>query len=311
MKKTWHFIFSALAVTAMLINSTALIAGQSVTLVYTNSLNGNIDFCHCKADPNGGLVKRAAEISNIRAKYSNIILVDTGDFFTYEPDALLAEYLVKSFKYIGYDAIQFGDQEFTIGPDSFLKYKDMLPFVNNNLLIKKNGADEKPFRRYIVIEKGGIKIGIIGSISSDSFKYYSADLLEKIKISDQIKEINNDIVSLKKRKINLIILLSHSGYENEILLQNKLTGVDVIVGGHSQTLIKDPPDKRPLLVQAGTNGAHIGILELVLDKGKIKSFKNSFLWPNDSAPEDDKYIRKLINDYKAEADKKFKELRFK
>ena len=68
---------------------------RRLTIVYTNSLNGYIDFCHCKGDPKGGLVKRATEISKIRKQFKNVFLFETGDCFTYDPDPLLSEYLIK------------------------------------------------------------------------------------------------------------------------------------------------------------------------------------------------------------------------
>ncbi len=185
--------------------------GRTVIIVYTNSLNGNIDACKCKEEPNGGLVKRAAVIKSLRKQYGDIFLFETGDFFSYDPDPLLARYIVKAYKYISYDAVSFGDQEFTIGAGMFLKFRNDLPFLCNNISIK-TGAWGKPFKRYRIIRKKGIKAGVIGTISKSSFRYYSRDITAEIKISDQIREIKKDVALLKRKGVDLIILLSHSGY---------------------------------------------------------------------------------------------------
>ncbi len=285
---------------------------QRLVIVYTNSLNGNLDYCHCKSDPRGGLVKRATEIRKLRAAFKNMILVETGDFFTYEPDSLLCDYIVKAYKYIGYDAILPGDQEFSGGVGALVRYRNDIPFVSGNLKVFSNGKWDNPFPRTRIIGRDGIKIGIAGTISQDAFKYHPAKLLKEIKIQDQADEISKDVAKLKKDGAEFIILLSHSGYENDMELQKRLTGINVIAGGHSQTLVKEPVKSgTTLLVQAGADGSRIGILELTLRDGTVQSYKNSFLRPDEFQPADDAFVRRLINEYTEKTRKGYESLRFK
>ena len=214
-------------------------AEKKLTIVYTNSLNGYFDYCHCKNDPRGGLVKRATEIKKIQKQYENIILFETGDFFTYDPDHLLAKYLIRGYRHIGYDAVLFGDQEFSIGIEKFLEHRTDLPFVCNNLLIRR-GSWRRFFKRYRILERGSLRIGVIGTIAADVFRYYPRTLTKRLKILDQVREIKRDIGTLRKRGVDIIILLSHSGYERDISLQGQIPGIDIIIGGHSQTLVKRP-----------------------------------------------------------------------
>lgn len=289
-----------------------LYSQEKITIVYTNSLNGNLDYCHCKENPRGGLVKRATELKNIRKSFKNVFLFETGDIFTCEPDILLANYIIRGYKYLKYDSITFGDQEFSVGIEGFLNFRTELPFICNNILLKKDNRWRNYFTRFQIIEKNNIKIGVIGSISKGAFKYYSKSITERIRILDQIKEINRDIKKLKKAGVELIILLSHSGYEKDIELSKRLKGIDIIVGGHSQTLVKDPVRAGDcLVVQAGANGAHIGILELTLENGIIKTFKNMFRLPDEFQPEDDNHIRKLINEYNKNVENEANRIRFK
>jgi 5'-nucleotidase/UDP-sugar diphosphatase len=284
-------------------------AEKKLTIVYTNSLNGYLDYCHCKNDPRGGLVKRATEIKKIQKQYDNTILFETGDFFTYDPDHLLANYVIRGYRHIGYDAVLFGDQEFSIGIEKFLQHRKDLPFVCNNLLIKK-GSWRRFFKRYRIIKRGGLRIGVIGTIASDVFRYYPRTLTKRLKILDQVQAIKHDIDTLRKRGVDIIVLLSHSGYERDISLQRELSGIDVIIGGHSQTLVKRPKRwKNAIIVQAGADGAHIGILQLTIDGEKI-SFSNSFKLPDEFQPADDPYIRSLIREYRNTLKKQMKELRF-
>ncbi len=303
---------------AVLVLLFCIVAGEAysapldITLVYTNSLNGNLDYCKCRANPRGGLVKRATAIRSIRKNYPNVVLVETGDFFTYDPDPLSAKYISEAMRSISYDAVAPGDQEFTIGAAKFLDYAPRLPYVSNNLLIKAGGNFKEWAPRSRLIERGGVKIGIIGSISGGAFQYYPPRITRDIRIADQYSEIRKDIKSLKSRGAGLVVLLSHSGYDDDLLLQKKIAGIHLIIGGHSQSLIDKPAmSNGSIIVQAGTNGSRIGILQLKYENGRIISFKNSFEMPDEYQPEDDAYIRRLINDYKKEVSENAGKVRFK
>ncbi|MFC1671251.1 bifunctional metallophosphatase/5'-nucleotidase [Spirochaetota bacterium] len=300
-----RFVKMKLVFVLFLLIPGVIYSSDKITIIYTNSLNGNIDFCHCKESPNGGLVKRATEINKLRHRYKNLFLFETGDMFYYEKDSILAKYIVKAYKYMGYDAVTFGDQEFSVGVSGFLKYRDELPFVNNNIRIKYGKRFRKFFKRYMIVRKSNFKIGIIGTVSRDTFKYYPSKLRSKIKISNQVNEIISDISILKGKKVDVIILLSHSGFDKDKVIAKRVRGIDIIIGGHSQTFLKNPKKiGKTIIVQAGSNGAHIGILEIFRKGSKALKFRNSFRRPDEYQPADDKYIRKLINDYKEESRKK-------
>ncbi len=281
---------------------------RELTVCYTNSLNGYLDYCKCKDEPKGGLVKRSTVIKKLRKTFGSILLFETGDFFHFENDKLLARYIIEAYRHIGYDGILFGDQEFGIGVDAFLAMKHKLPFLCNNLTVK---GKKPPWPRYRIITRKGIRIGVIGTISKDAFRYYSRTIVSRLVVSNQAWEIKNDIARLKAKGIEYIILLSHSGYETDRKLAAGIPGIDLIIGGHSQTLLKKPVRVgETVIVQAGSNGARIGILRAVFNKGRIVSYRNSFQRPDEWHPADDQVIRKLINNYSIDLKKKYKGLRF-
>lgn len=288
-----------------------IFAANKITILYTNSLNGYLDDCHCKENPRGGLVMRAAEIRKIKTSYKNILLFETGDFFAPESDELLIKYLIKGYKYIGYDYISVGDQEFSGGIDLFMKYSKNLPFICNNISIKYKNSWKSPFKRNDIIEKNKIKIGIIGTMAKHSFKYYPKNITKNVKISDQIIEIKKDIKSLKNKNAEYIFLLSHSGYDIDKELARKINGINLIIGGHSQTLLKKPVIiENTIIVQAGADGARIGILELESARNRLKIIRHSFSLPHLPKFKEDKFIRKLIVKYNAEVKKAYKKVRF-
>ncbi len=286
-------------------------AAGKMTVVYTNSLNGYFDDCNCKEHPKGGLVARGTELAKIRKEFAGVFVFETGDFFTVDRDPILEKYLIRAYKYLNYDALTFGDQEISAGVNEFLKYGTELPFVNNNIRLKIDGKFQQKFERFRIIEKYGIKAGVIGTMSMDAFKYYPKNITDDVVVWDQIAEIEKDVQALKEKKVTIIILLSHSGYDQDKIIAQRVKGIDLIVGGHSQTMMKNPEKVGDtIIVQAGTNGANIGILELAIGN-KITIIKNSFRLPYLKITAEDKEIRKMINEYMAEVKAGSGNLKFK
>ncbi len=289
-------------------SETSIKRGQ---VVYTNSLNGNLDYCHCPASPNGGLVKRATAIQKLRNNNTNLLLCSTGDFFTYSPDPILAKYIVKSLSHINYDAICMGDQEMTVGTEVFNRYTPRLPFVCANLQMRHNGKWISPWKPYMVIRKGSITYGITGIIHPSVFKYYKSSVKKTIRTKPPAPTLEKVINTLKEKNVDCIILLSHSGIEHDRKIAKNNPDISIIIGGHSQTLL-DPPEKvgNTIIVQAGAGGAHIGILDITLTNGVLSRHNNRFILPDDRQPSDDSRIRKLIKKYKKEVSGEYKGLRF-
>ncbi len=304
----------------LLIAMIALLASASgpqadearVTIVYTNSLNGNLDYCRCPSDPKGGLVKRATEIGAIRSAFPNVILLDTGDFFTIDDDPILGRHLVEAYRVIGYDAILPGDQEFSGGADFFLALAKGMPLVCANLEVDSGGSRRHAFAKSLLLERGGTTIGIIGVIDPGAFRYYPKKITGRLLVLDPAAAAAAEAAALRKRGAALVILMSHSGLDADLELGKKLTGVDIIVGGHSQTLTVEPRRSGgTVIVQAGANGAHIGILELSLSGEKPHALKNSFRRPDERYPADDPRIRRIIDRYNAEVKREMEKMRLR
>ena len=296
---------------AVIALGSGLQAADRITIVYTNSLNGYFDDCGCHDNPKGGLVARGTELAKIRKDFANVFVFETGDFFSVDHDPILEKYLIRAYKYLNYDALAFGDQEISAGVNEFLKFSNELPFVNDNIRLKTDGKWIQKFERFRIIEKYGIRAGVIGTMSADAFKYYPKTVTDDVVVWDQIAETAKDVQALKEKKVNIIILLSHSGYDQDKIIAQSVKGIDVIVGGHSQTFMKSPEKAGDtIIVQAGTNGANIGILELSLG-AKISIIKNTFRLPHLKITAEDKEIRKMINQYRDEAKEGSKNLKFK
>ncbi|HPO45316.1 MAG TPA: hypothetical protein PK875_05915 [Spirochaetota bacterium] len=296
--RLFRLLLAAAAITAAPTSG----AGETrLSIVYTNSLNGNLDYCRCPTDPRGGLVKRATEIQDIRNTFPNVVLFDAGDFLTVDEDRVLSRYVLEACRLIGYDAMVPGDQEFSCGADFLTAHAKGLPMVCANLELRKGSAWTRPFPKSLLLERGGVKIGVTAVIAPEAFRYYPRRLTEGLRVLNAAKAAAEEAALLRKRGAALVVLLSHSGFEADRELEKDLTGIDVIVGGHSQTLVKPPyRGRKAVVVQAGANGAHIGILELALSADGPRVTGNSFRRPDESRPADDPRIRGIIERYNSE-----------
>ncbi|MDD3593044.1 MAG: 5'-nucleotidase C-terminal domain-containing protein [Candidatus Gastranaerophilales bacterium] len=196
------------------------------------------------------------------------------------------------------DGSAFGNHEFDMGSQKLSGFVDThkFPFFNVNFRYKDNCSlqddiDANRVVRSSIIEKNGNKYGVLGAAPTDMLSTISSESANRCKdfevmhLDDTVKEIQKEIDSFKKQGINKIILLSHLGADKDKIVARQTEGIDVIVGGHSHhTLSGVVPNENylysksqepVLILQAGQNGEHYGVLDVVFDKdGKIKMADN-------------------------------------
>ncbi|MGD9580328.1 MAG: bifunctional UDP-sugar hydrolase/5'-nucleotidase [Vampirovibrionia bacterium] len=216
---------------------------------------------------------------------------------------------IKFLNMIKLDASAIGNHELDSEEKLFsqLIKKARFPFVASNLTIKdtsplKKRVDEGKLVKSTVVEKNGHKYGIVGTLPID-LKEICGDfqplpgLQYSEKLDDAIKEVQNEVDKIIKlnssgdKKLNKVILTSHLGYKNDLLLAQKVKGIDVIIGGHSHELISginqgsvedidqavknkvnvvySPSGEPVIITQAGKNGLETGQLELIFDKNGV------------------------------------------
>lgn len=165
-------------------------------------------------------------------------------------------------------------------------------FLGMNLNFPQNSPLEKNVTRSTVIESNGNKYGIIGLEPIDiNVRIKSPALLEGITVDDDaqtLKELQEEVNKLQQQGLDKIILLSHTGNEREKKIAQSISGIDVILGGHSHDLIEgieqgknlfySPSGEPVVITQAGKDGNNFGILNLEFnDKGQIVSAQNNVM----------------------------------
>ncbi len=195
--------------------------------------------------------------------------------------------------YMGVDVSAVGNHETDALANGFSDAaKDKkVDFVATNVKFSQDNPMNDFVKKSVIKEQNGVKVGFIGAMPID-FKSCTKEASQKgIEVSDfddTIEELQQEIDKLQKQDVNKIIMVSHSGYDTDKELAKNLSGVDVIIGGHSHTVVQDAKNgqnvvqsktNEPVLItQGGENAKYYGIAELEFDdKGVIKKVSNNLL----------------------------------
>lgn len=195
-------------------------------------------------DGHGGCIERAAFVDSVRTAEGSdrVLLLHAGDFgqgtsyFTRLGGQLEIDVL-NSMKY---DCVALGNHEFDNGiEDLCMRLKRLeCPVVCSNLDLSQFelGQVVKP---YAILERGGMKIGIIGAIT-DISTVVAKTVSSRIQQLDPVESICKCSEYLHKtEKCDLIILLSHMGYKEDLEIVPRTRYIDLVIGGHSHTIVED------------------------------------------------------------------------
>ncbi|OQY03884.1 MAG: hypothetical protein B6I20_04115 [Bacteroidetes bacterium 4572_117] len=282
----------------------------------------------------GGFARLATLLKQEKAKLPNSTLIfDAGDFLMgsiFHAGEQETGFQIPLMKKMGYDAITLGNHEFDYGPGalakiirSSIKTGKMPEIVSSNFIFSETSkADdelEKLFKeniikKYTIIEKNGLKIGIIGIMGEDADEV--APTAKPVTFAKQIKTVKKLTNKLKKEdKVDLVICISHSGFYpdekkggykgEDIKMAKKIKNLDVIISGHTHVKTEKAINvNNTIIVQTGSYARKLGRLELDVENKKVKNFKFSLIPVNDKIMGDAE-VNKLINDYKELVSNKF------
>ena len=270
---------------------------RELTLLYSSSLNGNLDGCDCKSQPRAGLVKRAAYLRTLGNR-DNTFLVDTGDILDALPDPELAEEVLEVYRELGYDAVAVGDQEFSNGVEKILEYREKYPLLSHNLAVC---PDENRCIFFsteaLILDRAGIRIGVVGLIDPEVFTLYPENLKEKLKITPPRVTAENMVEILRQEGVQLNVLLYHGHYEAAEALAQEVDGIHIIIVGHEQRLIEPRKVGDTVLVSPGAEGNILGHLTLTFEQGRLSEYRNVFKSFEYLKDPDDPAVRQRIEDY--------------
>ena len=230
----------------------------------------------------GGYARRMGVINKIRTEEKNVLLFDAGDFSQGTPyfNFYNGRIEIDAINKMKYDAITLGNHEFDNGIDTLavILSKATIPVVSSNYEISQTAIS--PYvKPYYIIRKFGLKIGIIG-LDVEPKSLIIESNYKGLTYEDPIEVANKMATFLKKeKKCDLIICLSHLGSDkkseevNDFVIARNTKYIDVIIGGHSHSMIEDERElnldgKEVLITQMAKSGLYLGRIDMDLERKK-------------------------------------------
>jgi 5'-nucleotidase len=224
-------------------------------------------------------VNRFNLIQKISSEEENVLLLDAGDIFQGTPYFNMFGGVIemKVMSKMGYDAATMGNHDFDGGMDGFLKAKEYadFPFLCSNYdfseTILKNQTQD-----LLIKEIGGLKVGIFG-IGVELKGLVPDDKFGETVYLDPVENANRVALELKKKGCDLIICLSHLGYQYEsdkisdLKLAAATKNIHLIIGGHTHTFLDKPTEVKNsegqivLVNQVGWGGIHLGRIDFDIE----------------------------------------------
>lgn len=288
---------------------------KELTLLHSNDMHG--DFLADKVDDNltGGVSMLSGYLTKCRNEDPNVLYAIAGDMF--RGSVIDSEFLglstIQIVNLLAPDIVTLGNHETDYGVAHLLFLEKMatFPIINANLYIKQN--DTRLFKPCRVIEIDGLKILFIGILTEDVISQTKGEKVigSFIGVEDAAKEVGKICNAYNAMDIDLTVLLTHIGFEEDKKLASLLDpdwGVDIIIGGHSHTFITEPAVVNDILiVQAGTGTDQIGRFDLVIDTDNncIASYKWTPVPITEKNCPRDERMEELISSIKAKTDLKY------
>ena len=251
-------------------------SSKTITILHTNDTHSQIEPYITSKDTLGGVLRREQAIYDVRRQSKGpVFLFDAGDFSQGTPYFNLfgGDVEIEMMNIMGYDAATLGNHEFDNGLDSLaakLK-KAKFPVVCANYKFPGCPELEKVIKDWIVIERQGVRIGIFGlSPNMDGLTFTST--VERMKYLDPVEVSKKMVKVLQEQRCDLIVCLSHLGYDPEPgrpmcdpILASQVHGIDLIVSGHTH-IEKDTVVNSTHIIQTGVKGVNLGKVVITLNK---------------------------------------------
>jgi len=313
-------------------------AKKTFTILHTNDMHSSflgggpaVDYTPMKLNDDatrGGYARLATLIAkrkDARKHQGPVLVLDAGDYSMGTAFAAATREIggeLKLMARMGYDATTFGNHEFDLGPDGLGKSISVAAKAGRIPAVVASNTDASAadpkladlqrlmkdgvVRKYAVIERGGIRFGILGLLGLEATHYTGG--AGAVTFPDAIETAKEIVAILReKEKVDVVICVSHGGVEkgkdgrytdgDDVRLVAAVPGIDVLIGGHSHTELREPiiVNGRPPGVRAGREGENLGGLVVSMDGAalKVESYR---LYPIDDTIMGDRATASAIDE---------------
>jgi len=293
---------------------------KKFTILHSNDMHGDFlaEVQGKEGKLIGGLALLSGYINKVRQEEENVLYVISGDMV--QGSLIDSEYkgisTIEIMNYLAPDVVALGNHEFDYGLPHLLFLEKManFPIVNANLYIRK--YNKRLMQPYIILKKAGFDILFTGIITEKVMDSIRQDKLigTFITLEDASREVGKILNAYKNDDIDLTILLTHIGFESDIQLANLLKsewGVDIIIGGHSHTIMEKPTKQNNILIaQAGVGSDQIGRFDIIVDDdtNSIIDYKWQLIPIDENLSQPDVKLQEYINSFQDTINRKYNAL---
>ena len=290
------------------------------TILHSNDMHGDFlaEMMTGETKLIGGLALLSGYINKVRREEENVLYVISGDML--QGSLIDSEYkgisTIELMNYLAPDVVALGNHEFDYGLPHLLFLEKManFPIVNANLYIKSQ--NKRLMKPHLIIKKAGFDILLTGVITEKVMDSLKTDPLigSFVTLEEASREVGRITDSYKNDDIDLTILLTHVGFDSDVELASMLKpewGVDIIIGGHSHTILEKPSKVNNILItQAGVGTNQIGRFDIVVDDNtnNIVDYSWRLIPIDNNLAEPDKALQDYVTSFSKEVDQKYNAL---
>ncbi|PZP62960.1 MAG: thiosulfohydrolase SoxB [Azospira oryzae] len=230
----------------------------------------------------GGFAHLATLVKWLRAERPGALLLDGGDTWQGSATALWTrgQDMVDACLQLGVD-VMTGHWEFTLGAERVKEvvekdFKGRIAFVAQN--VKPTDFGDPVFEPYVIREVNGVPVAIIGQAFP-----YTPIANPRYMVPDWTFGIQDDrlqkvVDEARSKGAQVVVLLSHNGMDVDLKLASRVTGIDVILGGHTHDVVPQPSvvknaKGQTLVTNGGSNGKFLGVMDLEVKGGKVTGYR--------------------------------------
>jgi 5'-nucleotidase/UDP-sugar diphosphatase len=288
-----------------------------LTILHSNDMHGDFlsEVRGGEGKLIGGLALLSGYIRSVRREAENVLYAISGDMV--QGSIIDSEYrgisTIEIMNYLAPDVVSLGNHEFDYGLPHllFLEKVANFPIVNANLYLRP--YQRRLMKPYHIARVAGLDVLFIGIITDKILADLSRDeqVASFISLEEASVEVGRITNAYKNDDIDLTVLLTHIGFEADLELARLLQpewGVDLILGGHSHTVLERPAEVNGVLIaQAGVGTDQVGRFDLVIDDdtNAIVEWSWRLVPIDETIAEPDGELRDYIESFKAVVDRKY------
>ncbi|HHX63859.1 MAG TPA: hypothetical protein GX702_03100 [Chloroflexi bacterium] len=217
--------------------------------------------------PKGGLARRATAIKSERATNDDLVLVlDAGNALhgAWVAFSSQGRVIIDGMNAMGYDAMVIGAADLALGIDALYEREAEAAFPLLSANIMPAGGGASLFEPYRIIERDGLRVGVIGISEPEAADV--AEVKSDISVEDPVA-VSARYVDQLRDEVDLLVVLSRLGMERDMALAEAVGGIDIIIGGNTRQLMRQPERVgNTLIVQQGARGEWLGRLVARFDE---------------------------------------------